>query len=145
MKAKIWAVLIFAAILGMELLFRGSAHAGDVIIIANKNAPASSMSKEDIRIVFLAKKDQWDNGQKIDFVILQDCPEHADFLMKYLKKTSSQFQRYFKTLIFTGKGRAPRAFKTEKELVAYVAATEGAIGYVSTGTDISSVRVLTVN
>jgi ABC-type phosphate transport system substrate-binding protein len=145
MKSKIVLGVILAAIMGIVLHFPGVASAGDVVVIVNKNVSASSISGSDLENIFLAKKTEWDNGQKIDFVTLQDCPTHDEFLKKYLQKTSSQFQRYFRTLVFTGKGKAPQAFNTEQSLVEYVAGTAGAIGYVSSGTDTSAVKVLTVN
>ena len=145
MKSKIVLGVILAAILGEVLHFPSIAYAGDVVIIVNKSNAASSISGADLENIFLAKKTEWDKGQKIDFVTLQDCPTHNDFLRKYLKKTSSQFQRYFRTLIFTGKGKIPQAFQTEQRLVDYVAGTPGAIGYVSAGTDTSAVKVLTIN
>ncbi|SPD75091.1 conserved hypothetical protein [uncultured Desulfobacterium sp.] len=145
MKSKAVLGVILAAIMEVLLYFPGIASAGDVIIIANKDVSASSISAADLENIFLAKKTEWDNGQKIDFVTLQDCQTHDDFLTKYLKKTSAQFQRYFRSLVFTGKGKAPRAFQTEQSLVDYVAGAAGAIGYVSAGTNTSSVKVLTVN
>ena len=145
MKIKIAIGLIVAAIAGMVLTFPNIASAQDVVVIVNKNAPAGSLSGDDIQNIFLAKKTQWDNGAKINFVTLKDCPTHEEFLKKYLQKTSSQFQRYFRTLVFTGKGSVPKSFDTEDALVAYVAATDGAIGYVSSGTNTSSVKVITVN
>ena len=145
MKIKIAIGLILAAIAGMALTFPCVAPAQEVVVIVNNNVPASSLTSDDIQNIFLAKKTQWDNGAKINFATLKDCPTHEAFLKKYLQKTSSQFQRYFRTLVFTGKGSVPKSFDTEESLVGYVAATDGAIGYVSSGTNTSSVKVITVN
>ncbi len=145
MKTKIAISLIFAAIVGMLLPFPGVALAGDVVVIANNDVPVSSLNGDELKNIFLAKKTQWDNGQKIDFVTLKQGDAHEAFLKTYVSKTSSQFQRYFRTLVFTGKGKTPPSFQTEGDLVGYVAGTGGAIGYVSSGSDTGSAKVIIIN
>ncbi len=145
MKAKILIILFFVAVIGAAFLSPGAVYAGDIVIISNKNVAESSLSGEEIKNIFLFKKKKWANSQSIDFVVLKDGAVHKEFLKKYAKKTPSQFKRYFKTLVFTGKGKPPKSFATEKELVGYVAATDGAIGYVSAGAKTGSVKTIQVN
>lgn len=145
MKAKILIVLFFVAVVGAAFLSPGAVYAGDIVIIANNKVAESSLSGEDVKNIFLFKKKKWANGQTIDFVVLKDGAVHKAFLKGYAKKTPSQFKRYFKTLVFTGKGKPPKSFASEKELVGYVAATEGAIGYVSSGAKTGSVKTISVN
>jgi len=145
MNSKIGFGLILAAIVGMAFTFPNVASAGDVVVIANKNLPPSFLTGDEVKDIFLAKKTQWDNGQKINFITLKDCDTHREFLKQYLQKSSSQFERYFRTLVFTGKGSIPKAFDSEEQLVGFVSSTDGAIGYVSRGTNTDSVKVITVN
>ncbi len=145
MKSKIVLGLIVAAIAVMILPLSGAAFAGDVVIIANKDIPNDSIGGGDLKKIFMAKKTEWDNGGNIDFVTLQGGDVHKAFLKTYLSKSPSQYQRYFRTLVFTGKGTAPQAFSTEAEVVGYVSSTSGAIGYVSAGTSTGSAKVLNVN
>ncbi len=145
MKTKIAIGLILAAVMGMLFSFPGIALAGDVVVIANNDVPVSSLTSDELKNIFLAKKTQWDNGQKIDFVTLKQGDVHEAFLKAYLSKTASQFQRYFRTLVFTGKGKTPPSFQTEDDLVGYVAGTGGAIGYVSSGTNTDSAKVININ
>ncbi len=145
MKAKILVVLFFVAVVGAAFSSPGAVYAGDIVIIANKNVAESSLSGEDVKNIFLAKKKKWGSGQAIDFVVLKGGAVQEGFLKQYAKKTPSQFKRYFKTLVFTGKGKPPKSFATEKELAGYVSATEGAIGYVSSGAASGSVKTIQVN
>jgi len=145
MKTKVALGIIFAAIVGIAFVFPNVASAGDVVVIANKNVPTSSLTGDEVKDIFLAKKTQWDNGQKINFVTLKDCDTHRAFLKQYLQKSSSQFERYYRTLVFTGKGSLPKTFNTENQLVDFVSGTDGAIGYVSSGIDTGSAKVITVN
>ncbi len=145
MKAKILVVLFFVAVVGAAFSSPGAVYAGDIVIIANKNVAESSLSSEEVKNIFLFKKKKWGNGQSIDFVVLKDGAVQEGFLKNYAKKTPSQFKRYFKTLVFTGKGKPPKSFATEAELIGYVASTEGAIGYASSGAKTGSVKTIQVN
>ena len=145
MKTKILIGLFLAAVMGMLLHFPDAASAGGVVVVANKNVPASSLSIEEVKNIFLSKKTQWRDGSKIQYVALKKGDAQNDFLKSYLQKTQSQYNRYFRTLVFTGKGKAPRTFSTEAEVVSYVSSTAGAIGYVSSETNTRSAKVITVN
>ena len=145
MRKKMRFVMILYAIVGMALTIPSKAFAGEVVVIANPNIPADSLSSNDVKNIFLAKKTQWDDGQKINFVTLKSGQTHDDFLKKYLGKSTSQFQRYFRTLVFTGKGSAPKSFDSGEAVVGFVTGTDGAIGYVSSATTTGYAKVLTIN
>ncbi len=145
MKMKVAIGLICAVIATTVLPFSGAAFAEEIVVIANKDVLLTSIQGDVLSNIFLAKKTQWDNGHKIKFVTLKSCDIQIYFIKTYLKKTPSQYQRYFRTLVFTGKGKSPRAFSTEAEVVNYVSKTGGAIGYVSSGAETGSVNILTVN
>jgi ABC-type phosphate transport system substrate-binding protein len=146
MKARITPGLISMLVLWAALSLPILTSAEEtVVVIANKGAPVDSLSRDEIKKIFLVKKTQWDNGDKIEFVTLKQGPIHNAFLKKFLQKTPSQFQKYFRALVFTGKGIAPRSFDSEAEVVRFVAATKGAFGYVSPAAATVSVKVLGIN
>jgi ABC-type phosphate transport system substrate-binding protein len=146
MKARLKILNIFIVAVVTALSFHHVASAGEaVVIIANKNVPVSSLSIKEVNNIFLGKRGQWVQGSKIEIVILEGCAAHDVFLKSYLQKTPSQYDRYFRTLVFTGKGKAPRIFSTETEVVSYVSINEGAIGYVSSETDTRSVKIIIVD
>jgi len=49
MKIKITVGLILAAMVGIAFTFPGVASAGDVVVIANKNAPAGSLTRDEVK------------------------------------------------------------------------------------------------
>jgi ABC-type phosphate transport system substrate-binding protein len=105
----------------------------DVVIIGNQTVPEKPLSTTDVQNIFLGKKTKL-NSTKITFVILKAGEVHERFLKEYLSRTPSQYTKYWKKMVFTGKGKAPKAFATEADLVEYVEKTEGAIGYVGLST-----------
>ncbi len=119
--------------------------AGDVVLVCHKSVPEDSLTRRDIKNIFLGKKTEWADSQKIVFVTLKGSEAHEFFLREYLGKTMFQYANYWKKQLFTGKGRPPRSFDTDTELIKYVANTKGAIGYVSSGADRDSVKVVSVN
>jgi ABC-type phosphate transport system substrate-binding protein len=126
------------------LVVSTTSAAGDIVIVANSEAGTDSLSKSDLESIMLGKKKKWDNGTKIKIAILKEGGTHEGFTKEYTGKTASQFKSYWKKLVFTGEGIQPKSFKTEDELVAYVAKTKGAVGYVSSGTAVDGVTSVTV-
>lgn len=108
-------------------------QAAAVVIIGHNSLPEQALTKMDVQDIFLGKKTKLD-GTKITFVILKNGEVHEIFLKEYLSRTPSQYTQYWKKMIFTGKGKAPKAFETEEALVEYIQTTEGTIGYIGAAT-----------
>ncbi len=143
-KTKVALGLICAAVAFMILSYSSSAFADDIVIIANKDVPIDSISSRDLKRIFLARKTEWANESVIAFVTLQGSTVHKVFLETYIFKSSSQFQRHFRALVFSGKGMMPQTLSTESAAVSYVSRTSGAIGYIFAGTDTGTAKVLKV-
>lgn len=117
----------FAVILIM-LFFELPVHA-EAVVIGNKNIPESTLSENDVKEIFLGRKIQWSNHEKITFVLLKSGDFHEQFIEKYTGRSAKQFMMYWKRRVFTGKGRMPKSFENPEELRQFVAETEGAVGY----------------
>ncbi len=150
MQKKFRNKLVFLLLVGMFLAFPSSgidqavsAAESGIILIGSKNFPVDSLSKSKIKDVFLAKKKQLD-GQTIQFVILKRGDVHRSFLKEYVSKTYDQYNRYWKMQVFTGKGKPPKSFGSEKDLAAYVARTPNTIGYISSETTPENVRIIRI-
>jgi ABC-type phosphate transport system substrate-binding protein len=120
------------------------AFAGDVAVIANRGVPVASLTKAQIQDIFTGNLTKWDNGKKITFIVLTGGAAHESFLSDYVGKTPAQFQAYWKKQVFTGAGTAPKSGKDEKEILDFVAKTDGAIGYVPSSAVDSSVKAVSV-
>ena len=107
-----------------------------VSLVANAKVGVDSLSKGEVRKIFMGKQTVWPGVGKnpVVFVTLKDGASHKAFLKGYLGKTPKQYASYWKKLVFTGKGKAPRSFKTEKDLLVYVTKTVGAVGYIGSKT-----------
>ena len=102
-----------------------------VVVIANNGAPDGTMTRAALQKIFLGKSTKWSNGKTVRFVNLKSGRVHGEFTKKYTGKTASQYRNYWRKRVFTGKGRMPKTFTSERKLLEYVARTPGAVGYVS--------------
>lgn len=120
------------------------ATAADWVLVAHPDSAPASLSKEDVKNILLGNKTKWDAGGLIKLAVLTEGPVHDAVIQNFAARTADQFDKYWKKQVFTGKGVAPEAFKTDAELVAYVAKTPGAFGYVATGSAGTGVKTVAV-
>lgn len=123
--------------------FTAAAFAQDVTLIAHPSVSENTLSADDVSNILLGKKTSWSSGV-IKLAVLADGPVHDNMLKAYAQRTADQFDKHWKKLVFTGKGIMPSQFKTEAELLAYVANTPGAFGYVAPGAVTGAVKAITI-
>ena len=122
--------------------FCAYAQAADLTIIANPSVGASSVSPDELKGVFLATKTSLSDGSHVEPVLEKGGRVHEAFVKDYLGKTASALETYYRGLVFTGKASMPKTLGTDAEVVAYVAKTKGAIGYVAAGAGTDGVKTL---
>ena len=119
-------------------------QAADIKVIANPSVGTSSVSADELKGVFLATKTSLSDGSRVEPVLEKDGPVHEAFVKDYFGKTDAALQTYYRSLVFTGKASMPKELGSDAEVVAYVAKTRGAIGYVSAGASMAGVKILEV-
>jgi hypothetical protein len=138
MMKKIIALAAFCAAL------QAAPVLAQVQVVANPSVGASKISASDLKDVFLGGKSTLSDGSAVEPVLAEDGATHKAFLQKYVGKSDHALRTYLKSLVFTGKGSMPKSFRSDAEIVRYVAATKGAIGYVSPTTDTAGLKKLQV-
>jgi ABC-type phosphate transport system substrate-binding protein len=131
-------------IIGLVLVATLYAVGPEIKIIANPSISAESISASDLKEVFLQNKSALPDGSHVQPVLAKGGTAHEAFLRGYLDKTDSALQTYYRGLVFTGKASMPKVAGSDADVVAYVAKTKGAIGYVSASTSLSGVKTLQV-
>jgi len=135
-------IFLFAA--GLMISVSLTAFAGDIKLIANSSVKAETISAGELRRVFLEESNSLGDGTHVEPVLEKDGAVHQAFLREYLGRTDDDLQTYYRVLVFTGRGSIPKNLGSDAEVVAYVARTRGAIGYVSTATSTDGVKTLTI-
>jgi hypothetical protein len=114
----------------------------DVKLIAHPDVPDVACSEKNAQRIFLGKKTRWEGGLRVVPVMLRDGDVHEIFVEDLLDRSVAKFEIYWKQAVFTGKGIPPRSFDSELALMAYVADTPGAVGYVAKSTSLRGVKEL---
>jgi TonB family protein len=118
--------------------------AADIKVIANGSVKADVISANEVKSVFLEEYNSLRDGTHIEPVLEKDGPVHEAFLHEYLGGTDDDLQNYYRALVFSGRGSMPKQLGSDAEVVAYVARTKGAIGYVSAEAIGEDVKTLTI-
>jgi TonB family protein len=118
--------------------------ATDVKVIANGSVKADMISANEVKNVFLEEYNSLRDGTHVEPVLERDGPVHETFLHEYLGGTDDDLQNYYRALVFSGRGSMPMQLGSDAEVVAYVARTKGAIGYVSAETTVEDVKTLII-
>lgn len=117
------------------------AEAPHIKVIAHPSVPVSSISNDELRRVYLLTKTSL-GGSHVEIVLSKRGAAHAEFLRTVVSKTDGTLKTYYRQMIFTGTGFMPVMCDSEDEVVAYVAKTKGAIGYVSPQVSLAGVKVI---
>ena len=121
-----------------------AARAAELKIIANPSVGASAVSADELKNVFLITKTSLADGSHVEPVLEKGGPTHEAFIKEYLGKSDAALQTYYRSLVFTGKASMPKTLAADAEVVAYVAKTKGAVGYVGAGASTAGVKTLEV-
>jgi hypothetical protein len=119
-----------------------AASAQDVVLVANKGVHISEITNADLRAIFMGTRTRFADGSHAVPVTLKGGPVHEVFLKNHVGEGPEEFRSEWRKVVFTGQGAMPKAFDSESALVEYVAATPGAIGYVSRISPQDAVKVL---
>ncbi len=103
---------------------------GQYEVIIHPNVSDKNLSIKSLRAIFGMRLHTWSNGAMIRvFVMSDDAPLHQKFCKEKLNIFSYQLRLAWDRLVFSGTGQAPIKVNSSEEMLAKVANTPGAIGY----------------
>ncbi len=114
-------------------------------IVTHSGVSEKTLSKNSLRAIFGMRLHAWQDGTAIRvFVMPDDAPLHAVFSKERLNVFPYQLRSAWDRLVFSGTGQAPETVISPEEMLAKVASTPGAIGYLTKSKMNGSVNVLQV-
>jgi len=131
--------ILFLVPFPSSLLSKSMAY--EVVLIANKSINSNRISSKDIKNIFLGKKKKLGND-KIIVAMLKTGELNKKFLKAYVGKSGFQLKNVWKKLLFAGKAKMPKIFKSEQEMLRYVTVTKGAIGYINSDIISDEIKVI---
>jgi ABC-type phosphate transport system substrate-binding protein len=138
---------LLALVASLALLPSRPAHAEETSfkVIVHPSNGATSVTRRELADMFLKKVTRWPDGEAVHPV---EPPEQskarAYFLNSVIGKSAYAVKMFWSRRVFEGRDVPPLEKRSEDEVVAYVRATPGAVGYVSAGTATAGVKVLAV-
>jgi ABC-type phosphate transport system substrate-binding protein len=120
------------------------AVADDFKVVVHPDNPASELDREALSRLFLKKSLRWPDGVAVEPVEPSALRLREAFAGQIHRKRLGAVRSYWTQVIFSGRDVPPLERAGDAEVLAYVRATRGAVGYVSASADAAGVKVLTV-
>jgi ABC-type phosphate transport system substrate-binding protein len=114
-------------------------------VVVHPRNPQTSVDRRFLSQVFLRKTVTWPHGDSVRPVDLPpDAPVRRLFSEQIHSRSVAAVKSYWQQVIFSGRGLPPAELASDEAVIRFVARTPGAVGYVSVGADVRTVKVLTV-
>ena len=140
-RTTLLALLLFG---GSSVWASSSEAEGEVIVvIVNVANPSSALQEHDLRPIFQTTKTNWSNGSDaVPFNLPEDNALRRTFDQVVLGLDPDRVARYWQDRKIRGGARAPKRLPNTAAVLAAVAATPGAVGYVAAGDANKTVKVV---
>lgn len=126
------------------LCWWGGDAVSQVAVIANKSVPIEEVKQAELLDFYTGDVKRWNDTLPVVVFDLKPKDEIKESFYKYLGKSTSRMKSIWMKNLLSGQGEPPAALQSEEEIVAKVAATPGAIGFVRKEKAGKSVKVLLV-
>jgi ABC-type phosphate transport system substrate-binding protein len=142
---RVFTAALGAAALLVLLLPGPTLQASGFVVVVNPDNKVQKIPRDELARMFLGKRTMWASGVRIEPAMLdEESQPMRPFLEKTLLKSIDQYRAYWKRLLFSGGGTAPRTFRTSAQVLEFVAREPGAIGIVDDSAPETGVRVVEV-
>lgn len=130
-------------IFALVALLSTAAVQAEVVVIANKDNPVSSLSRDDVYRIYMGKMKFLPNGSRVVPVDQRSGSSARDqFYSEILHKSDSEMRAYWSRIIFTGQGNPPIQESDDASVVSTVAKNKDCVGYVDKGAVNDGVKVV---
>ena len=119
--------------------------AQDFKVVVNSGVAVSDISAGEAAKIFLKQSSKFSNGTAAAPVYqAKAAAPRIAFDKSVLGKTVAAVETFWQQQIFSGKDVPPPAKASDDEVIAFVKATPGGIGYVSADAAVAGVKVIAV-
>jgi len=129
--------------IGMLLILATGAALADVVAVVSSKSPLATLSKNQVTDIFLGKTTRFPDGtQAIPIDQQEGSPARDEFYATYAGQSPAQVKSHWTKIIFTGRGKPPRAVGDGIEARKLIAANPQAISYMERSDVDSTVKVI---
>jgi len=139
MKARVLSAMVLA------MAISAFASAAGFKVIVNSSNSSAKISKTDLNAVFLKKMVKWSDGTPAAPVNqAKKSPVRDSFTTTVHGKSVAAVDSYWQQQIFSGRDVPPAEKASDADVVAFVKANAGAVGYISDSAPTAGVKVISV-
>lgn len=120
------------------------AAAEDFKVVVHPENPATEVTAPQLSRLFLKKTLRWEDGTAVQPVEPATPRLRERFALGVHERSVNAVRAYWNQVIFSGRDVPPIEKPGDAEVIAFVRANRGAVGYVSPGADASGLKVLAV-
>ncbi|MFY9328677.1 MAG: hypothetical protein WAO76_11775 [Georgfuchsia sp.] len=125
------------------LQLQASAAVADVVVIVNPKSGVEKLSRDEVVNIFLGRFRQMPSGISAQPADLPPGePDKAIFYRLLVNKDIAEINSYWARLFFSGRTPPPRQAASDEDLLKWVAATPGGIGYIERAKIDGRVRIV---
>ena len=126
----------------MAMLAAPAAQA-DIVVIANKLLPVTTMSRDEVSRIYLGKTKFLPNGDKIVPIDQkQGTTSRSQFYGNILQKSETEIKSYWSRVTFSGQGNPPLQQDDDVAVKNLVAEDANCLGYIDKSLVDSSVKII---
>jgi ABC-type phosphate transport system substrate-binding protein len=146
---RILLALAAAAILlcGLRAGVGAAATADDdsVVVVVSADSPVNEIPRLHLADLYLGRTTRFPDGESARPIDQEaGSPSRTAFYDTYLGRSQAEIKAHWSKIIFTGRGRPPKAVANDEEVKELVAGDPSAVGYVERRLVDDSVRVVEV-
>lgn len=116
------------------------------LVIVNRTNAVRSLARAEVSRMFMKQVQRWPSGQAVQPVDLSASSSVREaFSRRVHTRSATSVASFWRQQIFSGRGVPPPEQGTDADMLRFVTAHAGAIGYVSPGANVTAVGVLDVS
>ncbi|MDY6946769.1 MAG: phosphate ABC transporter substrate-binding protein [Pseudomonadota bacterium] len=139
-------LMLIPAVIGLSLaMSTGMPARAEVVPVVSAKSPAPALARQELADIFLGRKMRFPDGRPVVPLDQQvGSPLREEFYDNVVGISAVQLKAHWSKIIFTGRGKPPRAMANDLEVRRAVASDPQYIGYIDRSLVDDSVRVLSI-
>lgn len=115
----------------------------ELVVVVNARNGVAAMTRNEVINIFFGRNRQFFNGVEAMPVDLEDAhPKREQFYKLLVGKDLAEINAYWSRQIFTGRMQAPPRLGSTEDVIKWIAANPGGIGFVELSRADARVRVV---
>jgi ABC-type phosphate transport system substrate-binding protein len=146
LRRRVSVHLLLLLAISTAFVARADGVASDFIVIVHPANATRSLDRRALSKIFLKEISRWENGEQLYPVDLpRNSSTRSRFSSNVLGRSVAAVHSYWQQRIFSGRGVPPPEVSSDAEVVQYVLKRAGAVGYVTSGTDIGKAKAISIS